>query len=81
MPTRTLQALNKSATQGFVQEDFDLMVGDWGSSYVMVDAVGLQPTYPHDYWHAEDQHRTITNGRGAAFVISLASPCVQHDPW
>ena len=36
-----------SLANGFVAQDFDLMVNYWGSAYVMVDSVGIMPNPYH----------------------------------
>ena len=40
-----IPSLNDSKFRGFVDQDFDLMIKEWRSDYIMVDSVGEMPPY------------------------------------
>ena len=80
-----IPALNDSKHAGFVQQDYDLMFGDWQSTYVMVDAVAIQPVPPHDYWSMQKYqlglwrdhivNRSVSPGK----VPAPKAPSILHD--
>jgi hypothetical protein len=43
-------ALNDSAYHGYIEQDFKLMIEEWGSDYIMLDAAGITSTPGSSWW-------------------------------